>query len=143
MMPNRLVWGDSGLEEIASNTDRRESDQYHVPILDYTGGYADDPIPHTTINERGAGFYGAFVIGSDYFILNEATADRPDTRDSTKRHEIAHYHFPNWHMNRAEYESSTLVMSGTVHSEQPRGSATFQMQDLDIARAYANQVSYR
>ncbi|MFT4307940.1 MAG: hypothetical protein ACMXYM_01030 [Candidatus Woesearchaeota archaeon] len=112
---------------------------HQVEPRDYTGGYVDDAIPHVTINDPAAGFYGAFIIGSDYWILNEAAADRPDMRVSAKRHEITHYLIPNWHMPPASYEHLTLAMSDTVYSERPRGIATFQMQDLDIGRAYENQ----
>ena len=132
------LWADSELERIADEP-IRESESYRVEPFDYTGGYEDDAILHTTINDRLAPFYGAFVIGANTYILNEATADRPDTQRSTGRHEIAHYHFPNHHMNRVSYEHLTLAMSDTVYSEQPRGIATFEMRDLDIRRAYENQ----
>jgi hypothetical protein len=133
-------WRSSGLEEVVvAEVVGASTRSYDVPIRDYTRGYAGDTIPHTTINDRNAGFYGAFFIGSDYFILNEATADRSDTRDSTGRHEITHYLFPNNHMDKVTYEHMTLAMSSTVHSEQPRGIATFQMRDL----TYTDRIGYR
>ena len=126
----------SGLERIVYEP---APEPHHVEPRDYTGGYEHDTILHTTINDRLAGFYGAIVIGADSYILNEATADRPDTQRSTGRHEITHYLIPNWHMPPASYEHLILGMSDTVYSEQPRGIATFQMRDLDIGRAYENQ----
>ena len=143
--PDGPEWNVSVLESIVYEP-ALEVEQHVYPVTvrehDYTGGYVDDAIPHTTINDRLAGFYGAIFKGADHFIINEATADRPDTRDSTGLHETTHYFIPNHHMNKVSYEHMILGMSSTVHSEQPRGIATFQVRDLDIQRAYQNQRRY-
>ena len=105
--------------------------------------YREDAIPHETIDEPNAGFFGYITRGASHYVINRGVADRPDKAADTGIHERTHYFFPNYHMDGATGESWTLLMSGTVYSEQPRGSATFQMRDLDIGRAYANEQRNR
>lgn len=90
--------------------------------IDYEA-YRLDPIPHDTIDEPQAGFYGYIAHFADRFVLNKGTADRPDTLADTAKHELGHYFTPNFFMGAEAYEQMNLAMTSTYATkEQPRGS---------------------